>query len=177
MNNSQFPIARKNGLVIQEMPDEVLVYDLDTNKAISLNETAATVWRLCTGKNSVADIARRLGGRKAGAETEKVVMLALDQLNEKDLLLTRFVTGFEGKTRREVLKQVGFATALALPVVAMLSFPSVSLGATCLASGCNTSAGCLAGEICCPSTINPGTFECFLGLPGSCGSLPGTATC
>lgn len=44
MNNSQQrPLARSEGLVIQEMPDEVLVYDLETNKAHCLNETAAFV--------------------------------------------------------------------------------------------------------------------------------------
>ena len=41
MKNPLNPIARSNGLVVQEMPDEVLVYDLDSNKAHCLNETAA----------------------------------------------------------------------------------------------------------------------------------------
>ena len=48
-------MARQNGLVVQEMPGEVLVYDLDSNKAHCLNESAATVWRSCDGNNSVAD--------------------------------------------------------------------------------------------------------------------------
>ncbi len=56
MNSSQVPVARKEGLVIQEMPDEVLVYDLDTNKAHCLNQTAAFVCKSCNGRNSVADI-------------------------------------------------------------------------------------------------------------------------
>ncbi len=53
MKHSQVPIARKEGLVIQEMPEEVLVYDLDTNKAHCLNQTAAFVWKSCDGKNSI----------------------------------------------------------------------------------------------------------------------------
>ena len=56
MNNPNNPMARQNGLVVQEMPDEVLVYDLDTNKAHCLNNSAALVWRACDGTNSVADI-------------------------------------------------------------------------------------------------------------------------
>ncbi len=55
MKSSQVPIARKEGLVIQEMPEEVLVYDLDTNKAHCLNQTAAFVWKSCDGRNSVAE--------------------------------------------------------------------------------------------------------------------------
>ena len=45
MDNSQYPVARKSGLVVQEMPDEVLVYDLNSNKAHCLNQTAASVWK------------------------------------------------------------------------------------------------------------------------------------
>ena len=60
MNNPQYPIARKNGLVVQEVPDEVLVYDLDTNKAHCLNKTAAAVWQSCDGKTSVPEIAKFL---------------------------------------------------------------------------------------------------------------------
>ena len=56
MNHSQVPVARKENLVIQEMPEEVLVYDMDTNKAHCLNRTAAFVWKSCDGKNSVAPI-------------------------------------------------------------------------------------------------------------------------
>ena len=60
MNNSQVPVARKQGLVVQEMPDEVLIYDLDTNKAHCLNQTAAFVWKSCDGKNTVERIAGML---------------------------------------------------------------------------------------------------------------------
>ena len=48
--SQQRPVARQEGLVIQEMPDEVLVFDLKTNKAHCLNETAAFVWKACDGK-------------------------------------------------------------------------------------------------------------------------------
>ena len=64
MNDSlQKPVARKEGLVIQEMPDEVLVYDLETNKAHCLNKTAAFVWNACDGKNSVAEITKLFGNQ------------------------------------------------------------------------------------------------------------------
>jgi len=58
MNNSQFPSARKTGLVVQDMPDEVLVYDLDSNKAHCLNKSAALVWKSCDGTKTVSDIVR-----------------------------------------------------------------------------------------------------------------------
>ncbi len=46
----KLPRARKEGLLIQELPEEVLVFDLSTAKAHCLNHTAALVWRRCDGK-------------------------------------------------------------------------------------------------------------------------------
>ena len=43
------PKARKENLVVQESNGEVLIYDLDTNKAFCLNETSALVWQACDG--------------------------------------------------------------------------------------------------------------------------------
>ena len=88
MNNSQQrPVARKEGLVIQEMPDEVLAYDLKTNKAHCLNHTAAFVWRTCDGKNSVADITKLFGNQAGTPVQEDLVWLAIDQLNENNFLI------------------------------------------------------------------------------------------
>src|ERR1700716_498634 len=80
------PIARKQGLVIQELPDEVLVYDLERDRAHCLNETAAFVWQRCDGRNSTAQIARTLGDRLNCEVDEKIVWLALDQLGRSHLL-------------------------------------------------------------------------------------------
>jgi hypothetical protein len=51
MNGIHKPEARKDGLVIQDLPEEILVYDLNTNKAHCLNQTAAYVWQACDGLN------------------------------------------------------------------------------------------------------------------------------
>src|ERR1700674_5130626 len=78
--NQQKPLARKAGLVIQELPDEVLVYDLERDRAHCLNQTAAFVWQRCDGKNTTQQIARTLGRQFDCAVDEKIVWLALDQL-------------------------------------------------------------------------------------------------
>src|SRR4051794_37917846 len=102
MNNSQFPLARKSGLVVQEMPDEVLVYDLDTNKAHCLNQTASTVWKACDGKTSISEISRICGD----AGNEDLVWLAIDQLSENNLLEQQLKADFRGQSRREVIKKI-----------------------------------------------------------------------
>ncbi len=86
MINPQTPLARKNGLVIQELPDEVLVYDLETDKAHCLNQTAAFVWKKCDGKTSVAAIVGQFKQQTGSVIEEDLVWLAIDQLNERKLL-------------------------------------------------------------------------------------------
>jgi hypothetical protein len=151
MNNSQFPVARKSGLVVQEMPDEVLVYDLNSNKAHCLNQTAASVWRACDGKTSVKEIAAFFG---EGAD-EDLVWLAIDQLSENDLLEQQITTKFNGQSRREVIKKVGLAAVVAIPVIASLVAPQNALAVgTC---ACVIPGDCTT-QTTCPSTTNCNTL-------------------
>src|SRR5881398_1819677 len=80
------PIARKAGLIIEQLPDEVLVYDLDQDRAHCLNQTAAFVWQRCDGRTTTTQIARKLGLKFNCTVDEKLVWLALDQLGRKHLL-------------------------------------------------------------------------------------------
>src|SRR6476620_725537 len=80
------PRARKEGLVVQEMPDELLIYDLVRNKAHCLNQTAALVWKRCDGKTSVKQMVRLLEKETESPVDEAVVWMAFDQLAEAHLL-------------------------------------------------------------------------------------------
>jgi len=150
MINSQMPEARKQGLVVQEMPDEVLIYDLDTNKAHCLNNTAAFVWKSCDGKNTVTDIAKMFEMNAGKTVSEDLVWLAIEQLNDKKLLNAEMSSTFKGHNRRDVIKKIGFASMIALPIVASLAAPtSVLANVSC---SCANPAAC-AGTTC-PSTTN-----------------------
>jgi hypothetical protein len=165
MNNSQVPVARKQGLVVQEMPDEVLIYDLDTNKAHCLNQTAAFVWKSCDGKNTVKTITGLMQKEFAQKVDEDMVWLAIDQLSKESLLEAAVKTELSGLSRREVIKRIGYGAAIALPVVAMLSFPTQALAATCPASQCGTQGtACGGGELCCQ--VTPGVYNCL--VTGAC---------
>jgi hypothetical protein len=146
MDISQRPIARKSGLVVQEMPDEVLVYDLNTNKAHCLNQTAATVWQACDGNKSISDIAADFGDGN-----EDLVWLAIDQLSENNLLETQVTSKFKGQSRREVIKKIGLASIVAVPVIASLVAPQNALAAASCA--CVSPGDCLT-QTSCPSTTN-----------------------
>src|SRR6187401_638752 len=151
-NNPQNPMARQNGLVVQEMPDEVLVYDLNSNKAHCLNQSAAFVWKSCDGTNSVEDIVRQFESNGKGKVTEDFVWLAIDQLNENGLLDGEVAPRFAGQSRRQVLKTIGLASMVALPVIASLVAPKKALGAaSCICPG--GQGTCPTG---CPTTCTAG---------------------
>lgn len=151
MNSSQVPVARKQGLVVQEMPEEVLIYDLDTNKAHCLNKTAAFVWKSCDGNKSVADITKSFENDFGSTVDEDLVWLAIEQLGDKNLLNESLPTSFKGQSRREVIKKIGFAAVIALPVVASLAAPSSALASASCA--CVVPADC-AAQTGCPSLVN-----------------------
>lgn len=147
MKGPQLPMARKEGLVIQELSDELLVYDLNSNKAHCLNQTAAIVWKACDGKNSITEIINNFEKQTGGKVSEDLVWLAIDQLSEKDLFEEGLPKKFEGQNRRQVLKKIGLASIIALPIVASITAPTAALAVTC--SGIVTSCiGCNDGTPC-----------------------------
>jgi hypothetical protein len=161
MNNTQNPVARKEGLVIQEMPDELLVYDMESNKAHCLNSTATAVWKACDGQNDISDIAGMIN-KTDKLIGEELVWLAIKQLNESNLLEQKISSKFEGISRREVIKKVGLTAAISLPIISALSFPSATLASTCNASD--------LGGTC---TIAVGTPP----ILGNCCNIGGVPTC
>ena len=149
MHNSQEkPVARREGLVIQEMTDEVLVYDLETNKAHCLNETSAFVWNACDGNRTVADITKLIGNQAGKPVEENLIWLAIDQLNENNLLASELKANFKGQTRREAIKKIGMAAVIALPIVASLVAPPAALAVACTGTVANCATGGPQGQGC-----------------------------
>lgn len=146
MNNSLYPLARTSGLVVQEVPNEVLVFDMETNEAHCLNETAAMVWKYCDGNTSVPRIAEILGKEKGSSVNDDLVWLAIDQLNEHKLLEKEVETRFAGQSRREALRKIGLASMIALPIIASMAAPRSVLAQTSCNCGalidCTNQPGC-----------------------------------
>ena len=150
------PKARAEGLVVRELAEEVLVYDLDTHKAVCLNSTAAAVWRLCDGRRTAAEIRRTLEKSADGPVPEEIVWLALEQLGRDRLLDARVPRPAElaGISRRELMRRVGLTAAVALPVIASIVAPTSADAASCIPQGgaCQESAQCCSGLNCVGST-------------------------
>ena len=146
------PIARKQGLVIQELPDEVLVYDLDRDRAHCLNATAAFVWQRCDGRNSTAQIARTLGNQLNCEVDEKIVWLALDQLGRNHLLESKPAPPppVMGVNRRTMVRALGLTAAVAIPIVTSIVAPTPAQAVSACRGGgvaCTDSVQCCS-EFC-----------------------------
>lgn len=149
MDNNVVLVARNRSLVIQEMTEEVLIYDLDANKAHCLNQTAAFVWNACDGKNTVGDIIKALKNKTKSNIPDQLVWLAIDQLNERELFSEALPRNFSRTNRREVLKKIGFTAAVSLPIVASLIAPSAISAQSDACSGTVTNCvGCADGTPC-----------------------------
>ena len=107
-------------------------------RRIAWKQTAGFIWKSCDGTNSVDDISRLVGDEFGGSVSKDFVWLAIDQLNNDNLLKERVDSKFKGISRREVIRKLGFASMIALPVVASLALPnSVSAQASCANMPCN----------------------------------------
>lgn len=170
MKKSFLPLSRFEGIVVQELADETLIYDLETNRALCLNETSTLVWKSCDGTKSVADISLELSEKTKAKIPEDLVYLALDQLKGEDLLTNgeNLDARFGGTSRREAIKRLGLATAVALPIISSLLAPTVasaqSAGAACLPSG----STCPGVDPCCPGTTCQTNTIGTMFLPNTC---------
>ncbi len=136
------PIARMEELVTQEINGELLIYDLRTNKAHHLTETAAFVWKNCDGTKSIEEIRKITSNHFKVDVNQDFISLALHQLSKNDLLKNE-VKVIPEISRREVIKRIGLATMIALPIVASLSVPNTALAsASCVGAPCSSPADC-----------------------------------
>lgn len=176
--NKLKPIGRKNDIVIQEYGTEVLIYDLLINKAFSLNQTSAMVWKACDGDKTVSEISGQLSGKLKSAVSEDFVWLALEQLKKENLIenAEEITPPFEGLSRREVIRKVGLAALVTLPMISSLIAPAAAHaqsgcgaasgrpnGCTCTAAGQCASACCGdAGAVnqCTATLVDPVGAEC-----------------
>jgi hypothetical protein len=156
------PTARETGLVVQDLADETLVYDLERHKAHCLNRTAAAVWRLCDGKRDEAALARLLEKQLGTASGEDVVRLALREL-ARARLLQEAAAAHAGISRRRVIQRIG--QAVALPVVVSIVSPTAAQAATCRMTQPISPAACNAG--------NPSALGCCCSNHKICASLGG----
>lgn len=190
------PLARESDLVIEEMGDELLIYDQQNARAHCLSGVAARVWRACDGTRVTKTLSDYL------ELDHDVVLNALAQIEAIGLLDQGPVLA--GTTRREFAgkaAKIGVASAMApmvysvlAPTPASAATPSVAqcqyysaqscdgctqiCGCCCCCQGCSTATTVSACKICLPTTLcsasNFGTGCSSVAgvVAGSCSSGP-----
>jgi hypothetical protein len=149
-NAARLPQARTDNLVIRELDDETLVYDMERDEAYCLNQTAALVWKECDGKSTATQAARALKKELDAPVDADLVWLAVKQLQKFHL-----VDGARKSpavSRRDLVLKYAPA-ALVLPVIMSIVAPTPAGLASCVASGQPCSVGisacCTPGQSCC----------------------------
>lgn len=133
-NFSIYPSARHDMLVVEELENEILVYDSENVQASCLNPTASLVWKYADGKTSVAEIASRMSLDLGSTVDPKVVYYALEQLDKRNLLIERgtIPAQYKQMSRRDFLVKAGIVgAAVAIPVIISVTAPTVAMAATC----------------------------------------------
>jgi len=153
-SEQKLPRARREGLVVEEMADEVLVYDLDRNRGHCLNQTAALIWDHCDGKVTIKELASILERELKTPVDERAIWYGLDQLAKFRLLDEPVAApaGMVKLTRRELVKRIGLTVAV--PLIISVLAPTASAALSCVGTLCPTGTEC--GTQCtCDNTQLP----------------------
>ena len=131
MSTTEHPKARRDGLVLRELPQEILIYDTETHEAHCLNETAAFVWQQCDGTRTVPEIVATACSRFDAALDEEVVWVALEDLWRRQLLEGEPAPARErSMSRSQVLKRAAVVAAVSVPVVTSIVAPTAAHAAS-----------------------------------------------
>ncbi len=170
MKTNVRPNSRKSGLVVQQLNDETLVYDLETHHAYCLNRTSSLVWRECDGTKLPDEIVTAVSIAYGTKVNKDIVWLALSQLEKEKLLepAVEIAPKFAAPSRREAILRIALASAVALPIVSSIVVPTAAHAQSCFSNNtaCTQSIQCCSN--CCKN-VGGGINEC---KPGGGACLP-----
>jgi hypothetical protein len=145
------PVARSEGLLVELVGDETVVYDTKSKEAHCLNPLASAVYAHADGRASVDELAATASAHLGEPVDASRVFDALAQLEERDLMVAPLGRR-DGLSRRDLMRRsaaVG-AAAVAAPLITTIVAPTPAAAQT---------PGC--GEIlCCPCRTGGGGQDC-----------------
>jgi hypothetical protein len=171
------PQAREAELLVHDLTDETLVYDLTRHQAHSLNRTATLVWRRCDGRTTVAEMAALLERELGTPADEDVVWAVLRRLGRAHLLEERITLPADGIrcSRRELMRKLGLVGGLMLVTSAIAPPPALALTCVTSCSSPNSCEPCLGNQptctgknVCCGGNCVSCTSSNCTGLPCKC---------
>ena len=154
---SRIPKARKEDLIVKELSDEVLIYDLKCHKAHHLDPVMAFIWKHCDEHTTVTELAKQMQQRLGKTFDADLLWIALRRLDRASLLQKPIPQAPKvNSSRREMTRKIALLGGLA--VVSILA-PTAASAASCVPSG----GPC--------ALVNPGaccSLTCINGAPPHC---------
>lgn len=142
------PVAREDGLLVERIGAETVIYDVERKEAHCLTPLATAVFAHCDGRRSISEIAELVAAELGDLTDVEMVKDALAQLEKRELLIVpsrRF-------SRREVVGKTAALTGAVMTVPLVASVP-VAQAVGC-GGVCNTSSECTS---ICPTCSKVGT--------------------
>ena len=158
------PKARTANLLEQNLKNETLIYDLVTDKAFNLNETLSIVYKACDGETTFDELKRE------HKFSDDFIYLALDELEKENLLAEKYESKFKGLSRREVIRKVGLASIIALPLIIGITAPLAAHAASGMITGCQTNVCYASGFALCNACPGRPNVQFYNSQNGSCDS-------
>jgi hypothetical protein len=153
MDGIRKPEARSEGLLVEELGDELLVYDLESKDVHNLSPLAAAVFTHCDGQTPPSRIAELAEERLGKPVSEDDVSIAVAQLQERMLLESQTLAVHEPISRRSFMRKsavVGGA-AVSLPLIASIAAPTAAMALTSIppgCTGCGKNSDCITNHCC-----------------------------
>src|SRR5579863_3319072 len=118
LKSAELSTPKRKDAIIHQVGGEFIVYDKPTEHAHCLNQTAWDVWQLCDGKTTVAAMIKKLG-----PGSDEPVWLSLERLEKAGLIddAPRMAVNL---ARRNAVRKLGLAAAIALPVIVSTTIPT-----------------------------------------------------
>ncbi|MBD2663364.1 hypothetical protein B6N60_03242 [Richelia sinica FACHB-800] len=138
------PVARTENLLLQDIGNELIIYDQKNNSSHCLTPIAARVWELSNGQNTVNEIANKLEKEfdlptNSDVDVRGLVWLTLEELERysliKEYLKQPTTVEIAGMSRRKVIKTAtlvgGFAIGSMFPLVKSIVAPEPAMAGSC----------------------------------------------
>lgn len=180
-NKTTLPDLRTRNIVVKELPDELLIYDLDKNKAFCLNKTARLIMDECDGVSTIEEAVKSLNRKLKTNISEEMIWMVIEQLKKADFIEQDYQVPIETTrvTRRKILQSAA-ALGIALPMITTLVAPmAVNAQSGCIpieGGRCN-----LQVNDCCPPgvciDIGDGFTACVGCIPLGQPCTVGVAAC
>ena len=151
-NKIKLPSMRTANLVVKELSNEILIYDLEKNKAFCLNETARLIMDECDGVKSIDEAAESLNRKLKAGISEEMIWMVIEQLKNANFIKQEYEIPVQTTrvTRRKILQSAA-TLGIALPIITSLVAPTAA----------HAQSNCLGGEQSC---INENDTSCCQGF-------------